>query len=256
MIRTRLIVVLLVYLAAPISAHAFSLADWWQNKTWHPLVSIGGGTASSSNVGASQNFPIQYPVTEEFYSYSVSHATQTSSLVDIFLGAEWNVQPNWAVQGGIGYNQASPFSVKGTLVQGTDVASQNTYTYQYGVLIRQLLIEGKLLYSFRQRFHPYVFAGLGTALNKSYSYNTNVPPFLTFTRMYSNNAMTSFSYALGVGLDYDVDSLIRLGIGYRFANLGKAQLGSAVIDTTHVSGTLSQSNIYANEVLVQFTLMA
>ena len=46
---------------------------------------------------------------------------------------------------------------------------------------------------------------------------------------------------------------MRLGVGYRFASLGKAQLGSALIDVTPVAGTFSQSHLYTNEALVQLT---
>lgn len=253
---TKWIKVFLVFsisISTSISSYAISWSNWWHNKMWHPIATIGGGVSISSDIGESKNFPILNPTTDEFYYYTINSATQTSGLLDAFLGAEWNLRPNWALQAGIGYNQASPFSASGTFVQGADVETEDTYNYRYGILLRQLLIEGKLLYSIKEYFHPYVLVGLGAAFNKAYNYYTTVPRFLTFTRMYSNNSTTSFSYALGIGLDYDVTSQIRLGLGYRFADLGKVELGSAVIDTTSVSGTLSQSNLYTNEVLVQFT---
>ncbi len=194
-------------------------------------------------------------MTDEFYHYSTNHPSQTSGLMDIFLGAEWSWRPNWAIQTGVDYSQASPFSAKGTFVQGADAESADSYTYHYGTLTRQLLIEGKLFYTVKKHFHPYILAGLGATFNKAYHYYTNVPPFLTFTRMYANNSTTSFSYAAGIGIDTDIHRNLRIGIGYRFVDLGQVKLGNARIDTTNVSGTLSQSHLYANEILAQVTFV-
>ena len=220
---------------------------------WHPVLSVGGGMSTSSTVGNSTTFPIQNATTDEFYAYSVNHSTQTSSLLDSFLGIEWHVRPNWMMQMGINYNQASPFSARGPFLQGADAGSADAYMYHYRVLTRQLLLEGKLLYTLKNRYHPYLLAGLGAAFNKAYNFYTSVPPTLTFTRMYANNATTSFSYAIGVGIDTDIASQLRLGIGYRFANVGQIKLGGATIDTINVYGTLSQSNWYANELILQLT---
>lgn len=220
---------------------------------WHPVLSIGGGISTSSTVGNSNNFPIQNPATDEFYDYSANQSAQTSGLLDSFLGIEWNVRPNWIMQVGVDYNQTSPFSARGTFLQGADAESADSYEYHYGVLTRQLLLEGKLLYTLKDRYHPYLLAGLGTAFNKAYDFYTNVPPTLTFTRMYANNATTSFSYALGVGIDTDISPQLRLGVGYRFTDLGQVKLGNATIDTSNVYGTLTQSDLYANELLLQLT---
>lgn len=244
--RVFLIVISLIFST---TSYAYSFTSW------HPIIAIGAGTSTSTSVGKSQNFPIQNPSTDQFYNYSANQPTQTSSLFDGFLGAEFNLRPNWALQVGVDYNQASPYSAKGTLLQGADIESADSYTYHYGVLTKQLLIEGKLLYTVKERYHPYVLGGLGAAFNKAYNYYTNVPPFLTFTRMYQDNTVTAFSYAIGFGIDVDLTSHFRVGAGYRFADLGQVKLGNAMIDTTNVNGTLSQTHLYTNEILAQFTIV-
>ena len=41
--------------------YANNVSDWWQNKSWHPVFSIGGGFTISSDVGPSSTyFPIQH----------------------------------------------------------------------------------------------------------------------------------------------------------------------------------------------------
>lgn len=227
-------------------------AFWQQFKTWRPVAAVDSGVLWTSDTGSTAYF-VPSTSSSETYQYFVNHTTQSSSITGIFLGAEWQMHPLWSLQAGLGYRQASPFNAAGTFTQGVDNASQNTYSYHYGVLMRQLLLEGKLLYSFRSRFHPYILAGLGSSFNKAYQYYTDNPPLLTFTRLYQNNNTSSFSYEAGIGLDYDVLQNLRLGIGYRFTNSGELKLGSASIDDTSVYGTLSQSNLYANELLVQIT---
>lgn len=235
------------------NAYAFSFSSWYAAKTWHPIVTLGAGVASSSDVGESQNFPIHNPVTDEFYNYSANQSNRSAGLFEGFLGAEWNVYPNWLVQAGLDYNQTTSLQAKGTFVQGADAGSADTYSYQYYVASKQLLVAGKLLYSLKERYRPYLLAGLGATFNDAYHYSTNVPPFLTFTRQYANNTTTSFSYAIGAGIDVDITCYLRAGLGYRFTDLGQAQLGNAIIDTTSVSGTLSQSHLYTNELLAQLT---
>lgn len=246
-----------LFASSPGFANCNQRLDLPLDKTcpWHAVASFGGGVAISSNIGKSQTFPIVNPITDEFYVYTASHPTQTVGAFDGFLGAEWTFHPDWALQMGLGYNQAWNFHAEGSLLQGADTQSADQYSYHYDILTRQLLAEGKLLYQFKEIYHPYVLLGLGAAFNKASGYSTNVPPFLTFTRQYQNNTQTSFAYNVGMGVDVDIQEHLRLGVGYRFADFGQAKLGQGIIDTTNVSGTLSQTHLYASEILAQFTIV-
>lgn len=226
------------------------------NKSFcHTVASIGGGIAIASNVGRSQTFPIVNPVADEFFTYTANRPTQTVGAFDGFLGTEWTFHPKWALQLGLGYNQAWNFRAKGSLLQGADTQSADQYSYHYDILTRQLLVESKLLYLYKERYHPYVLLGLGAAFNNTTDYSTNVPPFLTFTRQYQNNTQTSFTYNVGAGIDVDILEHLRLGLGYRFADFGQVKLGNASIDTTNVNGTLTQTHLYASEILAQLTIV-
>ena len=238
-----------------IPVQAFTYANWCEATACHPVIAVGGGASSAINVGESHDFPIHNHLTEEFYLYSANDHQKYADFWDIFAGMQWNVSPRFQAQVGLDYNQAAHFVVEGTFLQGADAISADTYAYQYDVLTRQLLLEGKLLYTLSDYFHPYLLAGLGVSSNKAAHYETDVSPFLTFTRMYADNRTTSFGYALGAGVDVDVFPQIRIGVGYRFAGLGKVSLGDAIIDTTFVGGTLSQSNLSSNQFLAQLTWM-
>jgi len=58
---------------------------------------------------------------------------------------------------------------------------------------------------------------------------------------------------VGTGVDVDIIDHLRLGLGYRFTDFGAADLGNASYNGAPVSGTLTQSNLYANEFLAQLT---
>lgn len=234
-------------------AYAAPRSCWACN--WSPVLAVGAGYLSTSKLAQSQSFPIVNPITDEFFNYTPNQSSLTNGIADIFLGIEWRLGScdQWALQLGLGYDQAASFTVKGSLVQGADVPSEDTFSYQYNVTLRQLLVEGKFLFTVATWYHPYLFGGIGAAFNSASGFSTTVPPFLTFTRNYASNTNTVFSYAVGFGLDYDIDAVFRIGVGYRFSDFGKVSLGSATIDTTSVSGTLSQSHIYTNEVLAQIT---
>lgn len=222
---------------------------------WHPVIAVGGGYMASNQVGKSKTFPIVNPTTDSFYQYTASHSTRTSQVGDVFVGTElrFGCYP-WKFQLGVGYDQAAPFKAKGTtLIQGADQVSEDILNYQYDVLLHQLLLEGKMFGFLNSIFHPYLFAGVGASFNSASSFQSTVPVFLTFTRTYKSQTQTNFSYALGFGIDFDLDCVLRVGIGYRYNSFGIVSLGDATIDTTSVPGTLSQSNLYTNEVLAQIT---
>ncbi|HEX2548763.1 MAG TPA: outer membrane beta-barrel protein [Gammaproteobacteria bacterium] len=225
----------------------------FSESNWHPVGAINVGAIFTDNVGNSVNFPIQNPDTDEFYSYQANHPTETKPLGGIFLGVEHPLWQNYLIQFGVEFNQAGAFEASGSLVQGADEESANTYHYSYSLISQQWLAIGKFLTTIHQYFHPYFLLGLGESFNKAYHYSVNVPTDLTNTRLFGNENTTSFSYALGVGIDANVNAHLRFGLGYRFTDFGKVALGDSHIAGIPVSGTISQSHFYANELLAQFT---
>jgi len=226
-----------------------------ETQTWYPLIMLGGGLVLNSTVGQSKSFQIRNPTTDEYYYYTAQKPSQSGAFFEIFLGSEWRFQPRFALQTGVDFDQVyTNYQASGSFLQGTDAQSQNQYNYSYSATCRQVLAEAKLLYQ-KNRFHPYLLLGLGLSFNSAYDYNTNVPPFLTFTRQFSNQTSTAFSYAAGLGVDFDLTEAVRLGLGYRFTDLGTVSLGPANINGNTVSGTLSQNHLYANMLLAQLSFL-
>jgi opacity protein-like surface antigen len=236
------------------SASVTTFEDYLRDSFRHPIVNFSLGAAFNSDAGESKNIPAHGGVFS-YYNYTAHNVDQSQPLFGAFLGAEFSINPEWSAQGGFGYYEPSAFHVKGVVTQGVNVASQNQYSYYYHIQTRQFLAEGKVLYNWL-RYHPYLAAGIGAALNESENYNVNIqPPFTTFSNQFGDNSTTSFTYSVGFGVDVDITEQARLGIGYRFAGLGKACTGNGMIDTVATSNTLSQDHLYSNEILAQFTFV-
>lgn len=253
-----LIILVMISILTVTSSHALNKQDsslQFRNilTSGRPVIAFGAGAAITSNFGNSQNFPAMGG-TDEFFKYKTNNNNnQTNALFDVFAGGEWALNSPWSVQAGLDYKQIKSFTTTGTIIQGIDLKSADKYAYKYSLIARQLLAEGKFLYQYQNRFYPYFLIGLGVASNKAYNYSTSKPPFITFTRQYTNNTQTTFSYSAGIGIDTTIVPNVRGGIGYQITDLGKVSLGSATINTTRVSDSLVQNHLYISEVIAQLT---
>jgi opacity protein-like surface antigen len=229
-------------------------AKYFSHSAWHPVMTLTGGETIHSDAGESKNIPAQNGIFSFFY-YAANHSTQTQSLLGGSLGAEFLVSKQWDWQTGLGYYQPSAFHAEGTVTQGVDTESENQYSYKYFIQSHQLLIENKLLYHWHG-YCPYLYAGIGAAWNNSHSFNVNIQPaFTTYSNQFQNRSKTAFTYSIGFGIDVPFGEQARLGVGYRFSDLGGAKTGNGMIDTVTTSTTLSQSHLYTNEIFAQFTAL-
>jgi opacity protein-like surface antigen len=226
---------------------------WYERIPLPPVITVGGGWAWSHNVIGTQYFPVVNPDTDSFYQYSNNNSWQNAGVFNIFLGDRWEFDYPMYLQAGLEYAQAGNFSAGGVLTQGADTQSQDSYNYQFNVVTRQLLVKAKVLYPYWKSVFPYLSFGLGAAFNTANNFSTTVPPFLTFTRDYSSNTQASFTYKLGVGMDFALTPHFSLGVGYEVTNYGKVQLGNATITGIPQSGTITQDNLVGQEAIMQIT---
>jgi opacity protein-like surface antigen len=215
-----------------------------------PVFTFATG-ATISPLGQSQSFA---PLDLCSYNYQ-SKGSKTNLLLGGFIGSEVKRSSSWGLIAGLGYYQPTILSTEGILTQGADPESDNAYSYRYQTQSQQVLAEGKLYWIAKERIRPFVMVGIGMALNKTAHFQTNVPPFLEFTPSFSNHTQINFTYAVGPGIDVALTKAFRVGIGYRFTNLGAANTGNAQIDAIPISSKLKQSHLYANQILAQFTFI-
>ena len=104
-----------------------------------PVFTFTAG-ASISQLGQTQSFA---PLDRCSYNYK-PQVSKTNGLWGGFIGSEVERSSSWGLIVGLGYYQPTTLSTKGTLTQGADPASDNTYSYGYQTQSQQLLAEGKL----------------------------------------------------------------------------------------------------------------
>ncbi len=221
----------------------------------HPMLTVTGGGLFNNNAGASDSIPAHDGVFTSF-QYTSAKNKQNTPFGGVLLGIECPYGTWWSWQAGVSYYRYGQLRAKGLVMQGVDASSQNQYPYQYTINSQQVLAEGKVFYNWQPHYHPYLDLGLGAGFNKFSNYQaTLLPAFTTFSNQFGNNSSTSFSYLVGVGVDVDITSNIRYGIGYRFTNLGRVQSGTSMIDTIATSNTISRSAIYGNQLLGQLIVL-
>ncbi len=139
-----------------------------------------------------------------------------------------------------------------------DFGSQlnKNFSYRYTVQSSRIVATGKFLSTYRGRVHPYFSGELGSAFNASQSYNeialnsqgVALPPFVNHTQNY-------LTWGIGAGVDVDMNSTFRLGLGYQFVDLGEAKLGLSSIQTMGQASSLTVPHMYDNQIRFQITTL-
>lgn len=214
----------------------------------HPVATVGLGS-DTTNMNLSKNITLFAPFSNTYYG----HFNDTETVASVFLGAELALPKNFAWQLGAAYYQSiSPFQPTGIINQFGDPLYGNL-NYSFNIKSHRYLLQTKILYTVYDIVHPYLSGGIGEAVNDSYSYietpvtSADVPMQETF----ANRNIRSFTYSVGLGFEVDLTPHTRVGVGYNFANLGRAGLG--LIPQQESSTTLKFNTLNTNEFMMQFS---
>ena len=173
-----------------------------------------------------------------------------------FLGIEHPLTEYLSVQTGIaGYGNTS-LPISGNVWQFA-LPEYNNFTYSYRVSHGRLLFSNKLLTHWNRYpdLLPYFSLELGAAFNRASGYQeTPITALAIPMSPFRSHSKTSFSWAIGIGGDYTVRPHIRVGVGYQFADLGGAKLGTTLAETT--TQTLSVAHLWSNQLRFQLSYIA
>lgn len=162
-------------------------------------------------------------------------------------------------QTSVAYYHAGNFEITGTdyMFGITDLGNK---AYSYLVNNQRLMLENKLMLSLKDRyysspgFYMFFMFGLGASRNIASGFeetpleDTTVP-----NGAFENGTANSFSYSVGVGFESEIAGYLRIGLGYRFSDLGKVTLGPYDIgDTTN---TITTTSMPTQELIVLFTFL-
>lgn len=241
LLRKVLLLLFLSYLS--------SIAFAYKKSNIHAVFTLSAADAFMNTEGTTS-----FIQGDSLYDYGNNDTTQGRFTPGVFLGVEMPFNLSYAVQLGLSYYQPSSISYAGLLTQGVDSISYDQYPYRYSIMNRDLFIESKWLATWNKRYHPYLVLALGAAFNEFYGFDVTYPPFLTFTPLWESQTHTTFAYQLGLGVDVEINKLIRLGLGYRYFNLGNPQFDKGFIDVEPITGSLEQW-VSAQVLMAQLTFI-
>jgi len=233
---------------------AFTLSGY----AMQPVVTLTGGTTTLS---AQQSQTLSFDDT--LFEYHPNHTSTQQFIAGGFIGEEYSLNKKWAWQLGLAFYQITSFSITGNETQAPaeNSVATNSWNYQYKISSSQLLVENKLLFALRKRYHPYLLAGVGAAFNHVYGFQaTQQNSGEVATANFADNQNSSLIYTLGFGVDIDIIKRMRMGIGYRFAYLGKYDLGKGTLDTgiggnVFSTPALHSTNAFNHAVVIQLTYL-
>lgn len=221
-----------------------------------PVVTLSGGM-----VAAQKSQSATFYFANTVFEYQPHHTSVLNPIVGGFVGAEYAINQKWAWQFGAAFYQASNSSINGEETQAPilNLDATNIWNYNYKILSRQLLFENKLLFTLQKNYHPYLLIGLGEGFNDAHDFHvTPLNSGEVATAIFEDHSNKTFIYMGGLGLDINLLKQMRIGAGYRFAYLGKNDLGKGVLDTG-VGGNVfylpafKSRHSFSHEALIQLT---
>lgn len=217
----------------------------------HQVISLGIGS-DRVNLALTKNIDFMSPFQN---TYTSSSSYDTQQVAGLFYGFENAFRDNCAWQLGIGYYQNSAFTSQGNVYQFADPAFNNL-RYNFQIISRRVLLEGKLLHTFKTLFHPYLTMGMGESINRAYAYKEDpiTSDGVPMSQPFANHTTHSFTYSAGLGIDVDITKNVRIGASYRYLDLGRAGLNPSPLQQGN--NRLSYNHLHTNELLMQLTYVS
>lgn len=225
--------------------------------TMRHVVTVSGG-ANFLRVGAGA-VAGHYNFLNNLIRYSYQNTSPnikaTEPMWGIFVGSEVFLSSPWALRYGLAYYQTRGVSGETTLTQSLDGINFSSIPYHSSISNQQLLAEMKLLWMTPKRIQPYFMLGLGAAF-KEQSNTIKEKSLLAsiVTPQFANKSRTNFSFAVGPGLDFLISKSLRVGVAYRYVDLGEVDENPLFFNFIHVPiDNIQRIHLYSQQLLLQIT---
>jgi opacity protein-like surface antigen len=185
-------------------------------------------------------------------TYTANQPTNVFPSAELFVGLKNALPKQLEGQLGLVLITTADATLSGN-VWDDGMAEFNNYTYQYNVTRTAVGLKGKLLGQWGSPIIPWISATLGMSFNQAHNFSST-PTIFEAVAMpnFASNTTTAFTYAVGIGGQYQLKPNWQLGAGYEFSDWGKSQLGSA----GNTSNGPSLSHLYSNSLLFNLTYVA
>jgi hypothetical protein len=226
--------------------------------TLRPVVTLMGGVSSPFG---QQSQTLSFANT--IFEYQPNHTSELPALMGGFIGEEYSFKEIGAWQFGLAFYQNASSVVDGEVAQAPMLSldAVNMWNYHYKIISRQLLFENKIFLIFHKYYRPYLLIGLGEGFNDAHAFHVapeNAGEVATAT--FGSNSTSSFIYTIGLGIDIDISTKMRIGAAYHFGYLGKYNLGTGTLDTGAGGNAFSlpalkSVHAYNHQVFIQLTYL-
>lgn len=218
-----------------------------ETKTSAPVVtlSLGPGWTAPGN---SRTFNLQSDIKK---TYNVTNSGNAFPAGELFLAWQAPIGFNLLFQIGVEGETAQSAQLTGTIWEDAD-PNFNNYNYSYNVSHSQIAVKGKLLSDVNMVIQPYISASIGYGRNKAHGFRISPKIYQEIPApFFTDGSVDALNYAFGIGIQKAINPSFQVGVGYEFANFGKAQLSPAAGQT--VNGGLSALHVFANQLLFSAT---
>ncbi|MCX7117759.1 MAG: outer membrane beta-barrel protein [Legionellales bacterium] len=218
------------------------------------FATIQGGalwTNSSDSMTVSNGSPYPPPLNVDHYSVN---GNQTSGVIAVLGGYQWRHQGEWipAYSLALRYQHFFNASLNGVVTQYSLPQFAN-YNYTWNVDSNLISLYSKIDLFQYGRFTPFFDVGVGAAINHTSDFNETALSGVTprISPAFQSNSQTSFTYNLGLGVDFAVTSQWSVSVGYDYQYFGAIKSGPGL--TTWSADRLSLGNLQGNMVTAGLT---
>lgn len=232
--------VLLILLSASIANPVFS--------STHPtILTLGTGPAWVNN--QANQYRLLAPETNNLYT--ANNYSQALLQSEIFVGKQTILTDRLLGQLGATLGAVSSAKLSGNILVNGNPEEDN-FTYSYRLIHKRAAIQGKLLLRIDAPTLPWISGSIGAAYNQAFHFgNVQTVADADPTSNFTNRGTTTFTYGIGIGLQYPFHKNWQVGFAYQFTDWGKSVLGPA---PDQASGTgLSITHFYTNGLLFNLT---
>ena len=214
-------------------------------RRWAPDVFTFSAAAGwPMNSSTNQTFFLE-PDIQKTYTGATQQRTVAQGA--LFVGWQKKLPRHVTGQFGVSMGASTNASLTGTIWEDAN-PDFNNFRYGYTITHSQTSIEGKLLGDWSGIVRPYINGSLGIAFNRAGPFS--IAPFISEevpAPAFQKNTTTSFTYAVGLGLQRPIAQHWEAGVGYAFSDWGKIHLSPAPTQAFNTAPSLS--HLYVNSLV-------
>lgn len=171
-------------------------------------------------------------------------------ILQAFIGKTVFTNEKVRVDAGVSGGYVSALRFSGVINQFA-LPAFNNFNYEFQLRSFSLMASSKIFFKKNKKWLPYISASAGAANNRLYSYSeTPLIDGAVSMAPFANKTKTSFTYSIGTGVQMITNDSFTVGLGYELSDLGQAQLGPSLSQTTNETPSLKR--VYLNKLQVTF----